>query len=73
MRLFDLNFDIMSIVIDNLWIKRYNFVMKQLKKEFMIKRVFMNSYFSGRKIHSGRFFLNKKPSTIYNKPYRLVY
>ena len=52
MRLFDLNFDIMSIVIDNLWIKRYNFVMKELKKEFMIKRVFMNSYFSGRKIHS---------------------
>ena len=73
MNMLDLNYDIINIVIDNLWIKRYNIVMKEFKKEFMIRNVFIKSYLSGRKIHYGRFFLNKKPSTIYNNPYKLIY
>ena len=72
MNLFDLNNDINNIIIYHLRKIRFNYVIQELKNEFMIRKVFINYYLSGRKIHYARFFLNKNPSTIYNNPYKLI-
>lgn len=62
MKLTDLNFDIFSLVLDELYRIRGRKVIDQLKDEWIDKRPWFRVLLSGRRaIHEGRAFLSKNP------------
>ena len=62
MKLTDLNFDIFSLVLDELYRLRGKQVIDQLKDEWIDKRPWFRVLLSGRRaIHEGRAFLSKNP------------
>ena len=62
MKLTDLNFDIFSLVLDELYRLRGRKVIDHLKDEWMDRRPWFRILLSGRRaIHEGRAFLSKTP------------
>ena len=63
MKLTDLNLDVFSLVLDELYRIRGRKVIDQLKDEWMDKRPWFRILLSGRRaIHEGRAFLSKTPN-----------
>ena len=60
--LFNINADILSIIIDKLYKKRYNIVRNHFIQEWKKKTPVINTYKSGRQTHEGRQFL--KPYNV---------
>tara|TARA_B100000579_G_scaffold2395_1_gene1851 strand:+ start:3167 stop:3619 length:453 start_codon:yes stop_codon:yes gene_type:complete len=62
MKLTDLNFDIFSLVLDELYRLRGKQVIDHLKDEWIDRRPWFRVLLSGRRaIHEGRAFLSKNP------------
>ena len=62
MELTDLNLDVFSLILDELYRIRGRKVIDQLKDEWMDKRPWFRILLSGRRaIHEGRAFLSKNP------------
>ena len=62
MKLTDLNFDIFSLVLDELYRLRGKQVIDHLKDEWIDRRPWFRILLSGRRaIHEGRAFLSKNP------------
>ena len=55
--LFNINTDILSIIIDKLYKKRYNIVINHFIHEWKKRAPLINTYISGRQTHEGRQFL----------------
>ena len=63
MKLTDLNLDVFSLVLDELYRIRGKQVMDQLKDEWIDRRPWFRILLSGRRaIHEGRAFLSKTPN-----------
>ena len=62
MKFTELNLDVFSLILDNLYRIRGKQVMDQLKDEWIDKRPWFRILLSGRRaIHEGRAFLSKDP------------